>query len=141
MGDPEGSGICRPATITAALSGNATTATTATNIAGGANGSLPYQTGSGATTLLAAGSNGQVVKQVGGVPTWASLSNSDVSNVINLQNTLQSGATFYTSSGTVNSFTVGTSITLPSGAIADAALASTPASANTASAIVKRDGS
>jgi hypothetical protein len=34
---------------------NSTTATTATNIAGGAAGSVPYQTGSGATTFLAAG--------------------------------------------------------------------------------------
>jgi hypothetical protein len=42
-----------PASITV---GSATTATTATNIAGGAAGSIPYQTGSGATSLLATGS-------------------------------------------------------------------------------------
>jgi hypothetical protein len=42
--------------FTGNLSGNATTATTATNIAGGAAGSIPYQTGSGATSLLATGS-------------------------------------------------------------------------------------
>ena len=41
--------------FTGNLSGNATTATTATNIAGGAAGSVPYQTASGATSLLAAG--------------------------------------------------------------------------------------
>lgn len=40
-----------PALVTV---GAATTATTATNIAGGAAGSIPYQTGSGATTFLAA---------------------------------------------------------------------------------------
>lgn len=40
-----------PALITV---GSATTATTATNLAGGAAGSIPYQTGSGATTFLAA---------------------------------------------------------------------------------------
>jgi len=40
-----------PALVTV---GTATTATTATNIAGGAAGSIPYQTGSGATTFLAA---------------------------------------------------------------------------------------
>lgn len=40
-------------TISAALSGNSTTSTTTTNITGGAAGSIPYQTGSGATTLLA----------------------------------------------------------------------------------------
>jgi len=44
------------ATATTATSATtATTATTATNIAGGAAGSVPYQTGSGATALLAAG--------------------------------------------------------------------------------------
>lgn len=54
--------------------GNATTATTAgtaTNIVGGANGSIPYQTGSGSTTMLAAGTNGQVLTLASGVPTWA----------------------------------------------------------------------
>ena len=35
---------------------------TATNLAGGATGSLPYQSGAGATTFLAAGSDGQVLK-------------------------------------------------------------------------------
>ena len=49
----------------------ATSATTATNIAGGAAGSVPYQTGSGATTLLAAGSNGQILTLAAGVPSWA----------------------------------------------------------------------
>ena len=49
----------------------ATSATTATNLAGGANGSIPYQTASGTTTMLAAGTNGYVLTLVGGVPTWA----------------------------------------------------------------------
>ena len=44
---------------------------TATNLAGGANGSLPYQTGSGTTTFLAAGTNGYVLTLAAGVPTWA----------------------------------------------------------------------
>lgn len=42
-----------PASVTV---GTATSSTTATNIAGGAAGSIPYQTGSNATALLAAGS-------------------------------------------------------------------------------------
>jgi hypothetical protein len=64
-------------TITGSISGNAatatsaTTATTATNLGGGATGSLPYQSGAGATTFLAAGTNGQVLTLAGGVPTWA----------------------------------------------------------------------
>ena len=44
---------------------------TATNIAGGAAGSLPYQSGAGATTFLAAGTNGFVLTLAAGVPTWA----------------------------------------------------------------------
>lgn len=56
------------------IGGNAATATiatTATNLAGGAAGSLPYQSGSGSTTLLAAGSNGQILTLAAGVPSWA----------------------------------------------------------------------
>lgn len=48
----------------------ATSATTATNLAGGAAGSLPYQTAAGTTTMLAAGTNGYVLTMVGGVPSW-----------------------------------------------------------------------
>jgi hypothetical protein len=55
----------------AATATSATSATTATNLAGGANGSLPYQTGSGATTFLTAGTDGYVLTQASGVPTWA----------------------------------------------------------------------
>jgi hypothetical protein len=64
-------------TITGSISGNAatatsaTSATTATNLAGGATGSVPYQTSAGATTFLSAGTNGQVLTLAGGVPTWA----------------------------------------------------------------------
>ncbi len=118
-----------------------TNATTATNLAGGANGSIPYQTGVGATTMLAAASDGQVIKQAGGVPTWANLSSADVANVINLQSTLQSGATFFVSSGTVNNLTVGVSLSLPAASITDAELTSAPTSSNLINTIVKRDGS
>jgi len=45
---------------------------TATNLAGGATGSLPYQSGAGVTTFLGIGSTGQVLKVSGGVPTWSS---------------------------------------------------------------------
>ena len=56
----------------------ATSATTATNLAGGANGSVPYQTGSGATTFLAAGTNGYVMTLAAGVPTWAAAASSGI---------------------------------------------------------------
>lgn len=54
----------------AATAGSATTATTATNIAGGASGSIPYQTASGATSLLAKGTDGQILSLASGLPSW-----------------------------------------------------------------------
>ena len=59
------------------LQGNADTATlatTATNIAGGAAGSLAYQTASGATSLLPAGTAGTILHSGGtaGPPYWGS---------------------------------------------------------------------
>lgn len=46
-------------------------ANTATNLAGGATGSIPYQSAASTTAMLAAGTNGQVLTLAGGVPTWA----------------------------------------------------------------------
>ena len=51
----------------------------ATNLAGGTNGAVPYQTGAGTTTFLAAGSNGQVLTLAGGVPTWAAAGGGGIS--------------------------------------------------------------
>ncbi len=70
-------GLTVSATITGSISGNAATATnatnatTATNLAGGATGSVPYQSGAGATTFVGIGTTGQVLTVSGGVPTWA----------------------------------------------------------------------
>ena len=51
--------------------GSATTATTATNLAGGGAGYVPYQSGSGATSFLAAGTIGYVLTSNGtSAPTW-----------------------------------------------------------------------
>jgi len=47
-----------------------TSSSTATNIAGGAAGSIPYQTAAGATSLLAKGTDGQVLTLASGVPSW-----------------------------------------------------------------------
>jgi hypothetical protein len=57
-------------TFTGALSGNATTATTSTNVAGGAAGSLPYQTAASTTTTLPAGTSSQVLIS-GATPSWS----------------------------------------------------------------------
>jgi hypothetical protein len=62
-------------------SGNAATATTATNLAGGAAGSLPYQSAAATTTFLAAGTNGQVLTLASGVPTWSNAGSSGVTSV------------------------------------------------------------
>jgi hypothetical protein len=50
----------------------ATLATTATNLAGGAAGSIPYQSGDGATAMLAAGTEGQHLKMGASAPEWSS---------------------------------------------------------------------
>ena len=61
-------------TLNQDTTGNAATATTATNIAGGSVGSIPYQTGSGATTMLAAGTSGYVLKSNGSAaPSWSAV--------------------------------------------------------------------
>jgi len=59
----------------------ATLATTATNLAGGATGSLPYQSAAGTTAMLAAGSNGQVLTLASGLPSWATPTAGTVTSV------------------------------------------------------------
>jgi hypothetical protein len=54
----------------AATAGSATTAGTATNLAGGAAGSLPYQTGSGATTFLGLGTSTYILTAGATAPGW-----------------------------------------------------------------------
>lgn len=59
-------------TFTGALAGNSTTATTATNLAGGSGGVIPYQSAAGTTALLANGTAGQVLSSQGTTlaPQW-----------------------------------------------------------------------
>ena len=59
----------------------ATNATTATNLAGGTAGSLPYQSATSTTTFLSAGTNGQVLTLAGGVPSWANAAATGVTSV------------------------------------------------------------
>ena len=66
---------------TATTAGSATTAVTATNLAGGATGSLPYQSAAATTAMLAAGSNGQVLTLASGVPSWATPTTGTVTSV------------------------------------------------------------
>jgi hypothetical protein len=68
----DSSGNFAAGTITAALSGNATTATTATNVAGGAANKLVYQSGSDTTAFADAPSaSNQVLQWNGSAFTWA----------------------------------------------------------------------
>lgn len=53
----------------------------AASLAGGAAGSLPYQSALNTTTFLAAGSNGQVLTLAAGVPSWASPASSGVTSI------------------------------------------------------------
>lgn len=58
--------------ITPTNAANATNATNATNIAGGVQGSIPYQSAANVTALLAPGTAGQVLTSqgAGAAPTW-----------------------------------------------------------------------
>ncbi|MGV1012653.1 MAG: beta strand repeat-containing protein, partial [Flavobacterium sp.] len=60
------------------IGGNAATATTSTNIAGGAAGSLPYQTAAATTAMLAKGADGQILTLVSGSPSWSNAAGSTV---------------------------------------------------------------
>ena len=51
------------------------TSSTATNLAGGSNGTIPYQSASGTTQMLAVGTAGQLLQTNGaGAPTWVTFS-------------------------------------------------------------------
>ena len=61
----------------------ATLATSATNIAGGGAGSIPYQTAIGATSMVPAGSVGQLLSSQGSAtPTWITPSTSSTANSV-----------------------------------------------------------
>ena len=67
-----GTGATSLSGITVGSATTATTATTATNLAGGSNGTIPYQSASGTTAMLAVGTSGQVLTSAGtSAPTWS----------------------------------------------------------------------
>lgn len=112
-----GTGLTGTAT-SLSIGGNAataTSATTATNIAGGATGSIPYQTSSGATTLLAAGTDGYVLKLASGVPTWAAGATGSVTSVAQTftGGLISVGGSPITTSGTLALTVSGTSGGIP----------------------------
>ena len=104
------------------ISGNAATATTATNVTGGAANEIPYQTGSGATTFLAAPSTaGTAVTWNGSAIAWGSVS-ATVAN-----------GTMY-----LNSQTVTASYTIPTG---DNAMSAGPVTVATGQTVTVPTGS
>jgi len=60
---------------------------TATNLAGGAAGSVPYQTGAGATSMLALGTSGYVLTAGASAPTYVAQSTLSVGTATNATNT------------------------------------------------------
>jgi hypothetical protein len=126
----DASGNFSAGTITAALTGNAstatsatsaTTATTATNLAGGSAGTVPYQSSAGTTVQLAAGTSGQVLTSNGAAaPSWSAVSAAQAGGVI-YENSLIISSNYTLTAGkngmsvgpiTINS---GVAVTVPSG--------------------------
>ena len=151
-------------TITANLTGTASTATTATtattanNIAGGAAGGIPYQTGSGTTTILATGTGVLVGGTTPAYSTAPTLTGTNFTSIPNSATTASAanGASTIVARDINGSFTAnlvtattfsgsGASLTalngsnISSGTVANAR--TTAASANGASTIVTRDAS
>ena len=71
---------------TAGSAGSSTTAVTATNLAGGLAGSLPYQTGAGATTFLGLGSSTYILTAGASAPAWTDPASITVGTATNATN-------------------------------------------------------
>jgi hypothetical protein len=112
-----GTGLTGTAT-SLSIGGNAataTSATTATNLAGGAAGSVPYQSASSTTALLPAGSNGQVLTLAAGIPSWATPTTGTVTSVAQsfTGGIISVGGSPITTSGTLALTVAGTSGGIP----------------------------
>lgn len=91
---------------TATTATSATSATTATNLAGGSVGSLPYQSGAGATTLLPAGSANFILRANGAAaPSWVAQSTLSVGSATTA--TTATSATTATTATTANNVASG----------------------------------
>jgi hypothetical protein len=115
-------------TLNQSTTGNATTATTATNLAGGSAGTVPYQSAAGTTAMLAAGSSGQLLQSNGAAaPSWvaAPVANNGTLTLAVSGTGLSGSQTFTANQAGNATFTV----------------ASNATNANTGSTIVARDAS
>lgn len=106
----DSSGNFSAGTITATLSG---AATTATNLAGGGAGTVPYQSAAGTTVQLASGTSGQLFKSNGAsAPAWVDPSTIDAGSVDGKSFgtfTAAGGILYATSTTAANSIGAGTS--------------------------------
>ena len=122
---------CTFPTLNQNTTGNAATATTATNLAGGSAGTIPYQSAAGTTVQLTAGTAGYILQANGAAaPSWVVASTAaGVNNgtlTLNVSGTGLSGSqTFTANQSTAATFTVTSNAT----------------NLNTASTIVARDAS
>ena len=115
-------------TLNQNTTGNATTATTATNLAGGSAGTVPYQSAAGTTAMLAAGTSGQLLQSNGAAaPSWvaAPVANNGTLTMAVSGTGLSGSASFTANQAGASSFTVTSNAT----------------NANTGSTIVARDAS
>ena len=123
---------------------------TATNIAAGAAGSIPYQTAAGATTTLAIGGSNAILTSSGSAPQWTTNTSVTVGTSNNISGGVAgnilyqsgAGATAKLATGTANQvLTVNTGATAPqwvnqSTLAAGTAVSTVPASGNTVGAIL-----
>jgi hypothetical protein len=104
-------------TLNQSTTGNANTATTATNLAGGGVGQVPYQTGSGATAMLAAGTAGYVLKSNGSAaPSWSQVNiSSETTGTLPVASGGSGAATFTAGVLKANGTSAFTTVAAPSG--------------------------
>ena len=76
-----------------------TSSSTATNIAGGAAGSIPYQTAAGATSLLPKGTDGHVLTLASGIPSWSAPTGGSGSGGHYVGEVYGGGIVFYVTTG------------------------------------------
>jgi hypothetical protein len=84
-------------------------ATNATNISGGAAGSVPYQTGATNTTFLSIGSAGDVITSTGTAPQWTAQSSLAVGSATNIAGGTAGALPYNTGSGATTFLSLGTS--------------------------------
>ena len=100
IGAPKADGTGASGTWSISISGNAATATKATNIAGGAAGSLPYNTAADTTSFLALGTTNYVLTAGASAPQYVAQSTLSVGSATNATNVgvtdnTSSSATWY----------------------------------------------